>query len=75
MIDLILGAMCEVRSIAHTAEHGGLWADSAWHVARGELPTCERSSDTGSSSRSNRDDDGSWRRDKFGFGCSWRGCG
>lgn len=40
MIDLILGALCEVRSEAHYEAHGGLWADSAWHVSRGELPTC-----------------------------------
>ena len=40
MIDLILGAFCEVRSQAHIAEHGGLAVDSSWHVARGERPTC-----------------------------------
>lgn len=34
---------CEVRSAAHSAEHGGLAADSAWHVAHGQLPTCEGS--------------------------------
>lgn len=31
---------CEHRSAAHIAEHGGLAADSRWHVARGQLPTC-----------------------------------
>ena len=31
---------CEVRSAAHIAEHGGLAADSAWHVANGQRPTC-----------------------------------
>ena len=41
MIDLILGALCEVRSPAHYEQHGGLKADSAWHVANGELPTCD----------------------------------
>ncbi len=41
MIDLILGALCEVRSDAHIESHGGLAADSAWHVANGELPTCD----------------------------------
>ena len=40
MIDLILGALCEVRSEAHIERHGGLAADSAWHVANGERPTC-----------------------------------
>ena len=40
MIDLILGALCEVRSDAHANEHGGVWADSAYHVSQGERPTC-----------------------------------
>ena len=31
---------CEHRSAAHIAEHGGLAADSRWHVAHGQLPTC-----------------------------------
>jgi hypothetical protein len=34
-------AACEFRSAKHVAEHGGLAADSAWHVANGELPTCD----------------------------------
>lgn len=34
------GPPCERRSAAHTAQHGGLEADSAWHVRNGELPTC-----------------------------------
>lgn len=33
--------LCEHRSAAHIAKHGGLRADSAWHVANGELPTCD----------------------------------
>ena len=41
MIDLILGALCEVRSDAHIAKYGGLAKDSAEHIARGELPTCD----------------------------------
>ena len=41
MIDLILGALCEVRSEAHALEHGETVAsDSRWHVLNGELPTC-----------------------------------
>lgn len=32
---------CEHRSAAHSAEHGGINADSAWHVAHGQLPTCD----------------------------------
>ncbi|QFG08674.1 hypothetical protein PBI_VANISOA_82 [Mycobacterium phage Vanisoa] len=35
--------LCEVRSSAHIAEHGGLMADSAYHVAHGDLPTCDTS--------------------------------
>ncbi|AXC33344.1 hypothetical protein SEA_DUBLIN_70 [Mycobacterium phage Dublin] len=32
---------CTPRSEKHVTEHGGLRADSIWHVAHGELPTCE----------------------------------
>ena len=32
---------CELRSSVHQSEHGGLAADSAYHVSHGELPTCE----------------------------------
>ncbi|QBJ01167.1 hypothetical protein PBI_ARISSANAE_82 [Mycobacterium phage Arissanae] len=32
--------LCEVRSDAHVAEHGGLMADSVWHIQHGERPTC-----------------------------------
>ncbi|QFG12584.1 hypothetical protein PBI_TOAKA_85 [Mycobacterium phage Toaka] len=35
--------LCEVRSAAHIAEHGGLLADSSYHVQHGELPTCDTS--------------------------------
>lgn len=49
--------LCEPRSAAHAAEHGTtVAADSRYHVARGELPTCEaqsQSRDSGSSSSSN----------------------
>ena len=34
---------CVHRGIAHQAEHGGFAVDSAWHVANGELPTCDSS--------------------------------
>lgn len=37
--------LCEHRSAAHIAEHGGLKADSAWHIAHGDLPTCDDSRD------------------------------
>ncbi|AHG23863.1 site-specific recombination directionality factor RDF [Mycobacterium phage EagleEye] len=32
---------CEHRSEAHQIEHGGHAADSAWHISRGERPTCD----------------------------------
>ncbi|QBP31098.1 hypothetical protein SEA_REFUGE_80 [Mycobacterium phage Refuge] len=35
------GPLCEHRSEAHIAQYGGLLKDSADHVARGELPTCD----------------------------------
>lgn len=38
-----LQVTCEHRSAVHVAEHGGLAADSAWHVAHGDLPTCDTS--------------------------------
>lgn len=53
MIDLILGALCEVRSDAHAAEHGGLWADSAYHVSHGERPTCDPNPKASESKRDN----------------------
>ena len=50
-------AGCEPRSAKHVAEHGGLAADSAWHVAHGDRPTCgdkASSSSSSGSSDSNR---------------------
>lgn len=35
------GADCANRGEAHIEQHGGLAADSAWHVAHGQLPTCD----------------------------------
>lgn len=49
-------APCEHRSAAHIAEHGGLAADSAWHVAHGDLPTCGEASSTADRD-TNRDND------------------
>lgn len=69
MIDLLLGVLCEVRGPAHYEQHGGLKADSAWHVAHGERPTCD--SNKTSSSGGGWD----WGRDDFGYHCTWRGCG
>lgn len=60
------GPLCEARSAAHAAEHGTtVAADSRYHVARGELPTCEaqpqqrqenRSSSSSNSSKSYEDE-------------------
>lgn len=48
-------APCEHRSAAHVAEHGGLAADSAYHVAHGELPTCGNGERKASSETKNND--------------------
>lgn len=61
---------CEFRTASHSVEHGGVKADSAWHVAHGDLPTCVPE-DTDRNNR-NRDH---WGRDEVGFHCTWRGCG
>ncbi|ARQ94672.1 membrane protein [Mycobacterium phage Journey13] len=39
----VAGPLCEYRSQAHIAEHGGFNADNAWHIARGQLPSCDES--------------------------------
>lgn len=62
---------CEHRSAAHVAEHGGIDADSAWHVAHGQLATCS-DSDSGANHDDNdrRKDDGLIpHRDRPGFHC------
>lgn len=68
---------CEHRSAKHVAEHGGTAEDSRYHVSRGELPTCgEQEQSQASENKRDRDDDGKrWRRDEWGFHCTWRGCG
>ncbi|AOT25580.1 hypothetical protein SEA_NORBERT_75 [Mycobacterium phage Norbert] len=52
------GPTCEHRSAAHIAEHGGFAADNAWHIAHGDLPTCdsERHSDDSPSAPTPQDD-------------------
>ncbi|AFU20704.1 hypothetical protein SEA_CHUPACABRA_80 [Mycobacterium phage Chupacabra] len=35
------GPACEARGAAHVERYGGLAKDSADHIARGELPTCD----------------------------------
>lgn len=50
--------VCEHRSAAHIERHGGLTADSAWHVRHGERPTCgadEASRDDGSRASAGKD--------------------
>ncbi|AEJ93443.1 site-specific recombination directionality factor RDF [Mycobacterium phage Benedict] len=59
-------APCIPRSETHVTKHGGLKADSAWHVANGELPTCDsrshRSDTEKSSSEDTHDDE---RKSRF----------
>lgn len=38
--------LCEHRSVSHSAEHGGVRFDSDWHVAHGDLPTCNEDRDS-----------------------------
>lgn len=52
--------ICEPRSAVHVAEHGGLTADRAWHVAHGERPTCGGSG-SGARASGDKDDDGKSR--------------
>lgn len=47
--DASAAPLCEVRSAAHIAEHGGIHEDSRWHIARGELPNCDDSSNNAGS--------------------------
>ncbi|QBJ04888.1 hypothetical protein SEA_ELEPHANTOON_87 [Mycobacterium phage Elephantoon] len=49
--------LCEVRSDAHVAEHGGLTADSSYHIQHGELPTCNGSEQTARQGDESRDND------------------
>ena len=55
----VSAAPCEYRTGSHVAEHGGLKADSAWHVAHGDLPTCgaENTSHRASESEESYDSD------------------
>lgn len=43
---------CEYRSERHQLEHGGFTADNAWHLSRGELPTCQAEASSSSSKAS-----------------------
>ncbi|AMS01072.1 hypothetical protein SEA_ARCHERNM_78 [Mycobacterium phage ArcherNM] len=59
------GPLCEVRSSAHIAKYGGLAKDSADHIARGELPTCDpnppQESKPAADKHRDNDDDGKSR--------------
>ncbi|QBJ00265.1 hypothetical protein SEA_PHARAOH_77 [Mycobacterium phage Pharaoh] len=48
---------CEVRTQAHYERYGGLWKDSAEHVLRGELPTCDPSTPQTSQGQEAHDED------------------
>ncbi|AEL17737.1 hypothetical protein CUCO_69 [Mycobacterium phage Cuco] len=58
---------CSPRSEKHVTEHGGFRADSMWHVAHGELPTCEpKSADRkGSHKDSRKNEDEKDSKSKF----------
>lgn len=79
MLDIILGALCEYRAPSHYEAHGGLKADSLWHMQQGELPTCNPDGSPVFASRDDSepwsDDPGSYRRDEFGLHCGILGCG
>lgn len=79
MIDIILGALCEHRSQAHIDAHGGLKADSLFHMQHGEFPTCKPGTDKASydddASRDDSDPGSVPRRDNAGFHCTVFGCG
>ncbi|UVF60947.1 hypothetical protein SEA_FAYELY_85 [Mycobacterium phage Fayely] len=49
--------LCEVRSDAHVAEHGGLTADNSYHIQHGELPTCNGSEQTATQGGDSTDND------------------
>ncbi|AGK86110.1 hypothetical protein SEA_KERBEROS_83 [Mycobacterium phage Kerberos] len=61
------GPLCEYRSAAHIAEHGGFAADNAWHIAHGDLPTCDTDSNA-----ARRGDDRNDDRDKKSRFCRKR---
>lgn len=66
MIDLILGAFCEVRSEAHAIERGETVAsDSRWHVLNGELPTCGAGDDSPAASSSGYDSDEPGKKSRY----------
>lgn len=75
MIDILIGVLCEVRGPAHYDQHGGLAADSAYHVSHGERPTCTGDAEPAKAQREDGDGPGVWRRDRIGFNCTWHGCG
>ena len=51
-------APCVHRGHSHIAQHGGLYADNAWHVSHGQPPSCDPGGDEpASNQRDDRDDD------------------
>lgn len=57
--------LCEVRSSAHIAEHGGFYADSAYHIQHGELPTCNPDSSARQGDNTDRDSKSRYCRKKW----------
>lgn len=60
------GITCEHRSDKHVSSHGGVKKDSAYHVMRGELPTCDDEKESGA------DNDSQKGRDKKSRFCRRR---
>lgn len=69
---------CAHRSAAHAAKsHTTREGDSRWHVAHGQLPTCnlDKSDDSDDNDSSDDQPNRIPRRDHHGYHCTWHGCG
>lgn len=70
--------VCTHRSAEHAAkQHTTREGDSRWHVAHGQLPTCnlDKSNDRDDSDSGDDAPTRIPRRDHHGFHCTWHGCG
>ncbi|QXN73921.1 membrane protein [Mycobacterium phage Eaglepride] len=66
------GPLCEHRGIAHVERYGGLAKDSADHIARGELPTCDPYAEQSRETKASHDDDNDRDRDRKSRFCRKR---
>ncbi|QLF84465.1 hypothetical protein SEA_TOPANGA_73 [Mycobacterium phage Topanga] len=58
------GPLCEHRGAAHVERYGGLAKDSADHIARGELPTCDPYAEQSRERKASHDNDNDRDRDR-----------